>query len=58
MRGKKEKVKNYLTTKDKEKGGHLLECQASHIKIEIDHIYGFKLILLNSEDFLKMKLQR
>ncbi|UCH94178.1 MAG: acetolactate decarboxylase [Candidatus Aminicenantes bacterium] len=56
MRGKRGKVKNYLIIKDKKRGGHLLECQVSHIKIEIDHIYGFKMILPNSEEFLKMNL--
>ncbi len=48
----------HFITKDKKRGGHLLECQVSYIKIEIDHIYSFKMILPNSEDFLKMNLQR
>jgi acetolactate decarboxylase len=47
----------HFLSKDKKRGGHLLECQTTRIKIEIDHISGFRLLLPKSTDFRKMMLE-
>jgi acetolactate decarboxylase len=46
----------HFLCKDKKKGGHLLACQTGKIKIDIDRIYGFKMILPASREFLEMNL--
>ncbi len=46
----------HFITKDKKKGGHLLDCQLSGIKIEIDKVQSIKMVLPDSEEFQKMNL--
>ncbi|MCK4762921.1 MAG: acetolactate decarboxylase [Candidatus Aminicenantes bacterium] len=47
----------HFLSKDKKKGGHLLGCRTSKIRIEIDYISGFRLLLPESKDFRMMHLE-
>ncbi|MEM4245439.1 MAG: acetolactate decarboxylase [Candidatus Nanoarchaeia archaeon] len=46
----------HFISRDKKKGGHLLECQTVKIKIDIDHILGFQMILPDRSEFRNMDL--
>lgn len=46
----------HFLSADKTKGGHLLACETGDIKIDIDYIYGFKMRLPGSREFLEMDL--
>lgn len=46
----------HFLSKDKKRGGHLLECQTSKIIIEIDYILGFQMILPDGSEFRNVDL--
>jgi acetolactate decarboxylase len=47
----------HFLSKDKKRGGHLLGCQILTAKIDIDQLYGFKIILPKGKEFLEMNLE-
>ena len=47
----------HFLSKDKKRGGHLLACRILTAKIDIDQLYGFKIILPKTKEFLEMNLE-
>lgn len=46
---------HFLNT-DKNAGGHVLECQAENVKIEIDHMAQWQVVLPSDDAFYKVKI--
>lgn len=46
----------HFITKDRKRGGHLLECRTSHVKVEIDYISTFQMILPEVNEFKTLDL--
>ena len=46
----------HFLTKEKNAGGHLLECRMKNVKVEIDDTSGFYMVLPESGDFHKVSL--
>ncbi len=49
----------HFITEDRKFGGHLLECAVENVKIDVENIYGFQMILPQTvEEFDKANLMR